>query len=87
MTYRTEKYNGAEVEVFTPCRIVRVKTEGREFKFFAQTEGISGVVIYIGHGKLDPQIKQAIQSWAIDEGIDHFKWGSDKEPDKKKNIA
>lgn len=87
MTYRTEKYNGADVEVFIPCRIVRINLSGREFKFFAQTEGTADAVIYIGHGQLNNRIKKAIELWAKNEGIKVLKWGGEKEPDKIKVIA
>lgn len=87
MTYRTENYNGADVEVFIPCRIVRIKLDGREFKFFAQTEGDEDAVIYIGHGKINSRIKTAIEMWAESEGIRTLKWGSEKKPDKKRLIA
>ena len=87
MTYQTKIFNGAEVEVFTPCRIVRVKAEGRLFKFFAQTEGTADAVIYIGHGQLNRQIKTAIKLWAENEGIKVIKWGSEKDPTKSKIVA
>ena len=87
MTYRTENYNGADVEVFIPCRIVRIKLDGRQFKFFAQTEGTVDAVIYIGHGELNSRIKTAIKLWAESEGIKVLKWGSEKDPIKSKIVA
>ena len=52
MTYSTTTHQGVVVEEYVTGRILRITHAGQSFKFFAQSEGKSGVAIYIGHGTL-----------------------------------
>lgn len=78
MTYSTTTHQGVVVEEYVTGRILRITHEGQSFKFFAQSEGKSGVAIYIGHGTLTADIKRAIRAWAAKRGVTIGSWGRDK---------
>lgn len=86
MTYKTQTFKGVVVEEYVTGRILRITHGGQIFKFFAQSEGESGIAIYIGHGNLSPQIKLAIKSWAKERGIKIGSWGKGKKLISAKSI-
>ncbi len=79
MTYSTTTHQGVVVEEYVTGRILRITHKGQSFKFFAQSEGKSGVAIYIGHGTLTSAIKRAIRAWATKTGVSIASWGDAQE--------
>lgn len=78
MTYSTTKHHGVVVEEYVTGRILRITHKGKSFKFFAQSEGESGIAIYIGHGELTLAVRRAIKAWASESGVTIGSWGRDK---------
>ena len=81
MSYQVMKLNDVEVEEYITARIVRLKTPEGMFKFIAQSEGVDGVTVYLGHGNLSLSIKSAIRQWAELRGIKHIDWGRGRDVD------
>lgn len=81
MSYQVMKLNDVEVEEYITARIVRLKTPEGMFKFVAQSEGVDGVTVYLGHGNLSPPIKVAIRQWAEIREIKHINWGRGRDVD------
>lgn len=81
MSYQVMKLNDVEVEEYITARIVRLKTPEGMFKFFAQSEGVDGVTVYLGHGNISPVVKTVMREWAAKRGIKHISWGRGKEAD------
>ncbi len=79
MYYQVTQLNDIEVEEYITARIVRLKSPEGVFKFIAQSEGVDGVTVYLGHGNLSPPIKVAIRQWAELRGIKHIDWGRGRE--------
>lgn len=81
MSYQVMKLNDVEVEEYITARIVRLKTPEGMFKFIAQSEGVDGIAVYLGHGNLSLSIKSAIRQWAKARGIKHIDWGRGRDVD------
>lgn len=79
MSYQVTQLNDIEVEEYITARIVRLKSPEGVFKFIAQSEGVDGVTVYLGHGNLSPPIKVAIRQWAELRGIKRIDWGRGRE--------
>lgn len=81
MSYQVTQLNDIEVEEYITARIVRLKSPEGVFKFIAQSEGVDGVTVYLGHGNLSPPIKVAIRKWAEIREIKHINWGRGRDVD------
>lgn len=79
MTYIAATYHGVSVQEYVTGRILRLKVGSEWFKFYAQSEGKSAIVIYIGHGQLTFRIKCALREWARDKGVSIARWGRDED--------
>ena len=86
MTYSTTTHQGVVAEEYVTGRILRITHAGQSFKFFAQSEGKSGVAIYIGHGTLTTEIKIAIRAWASKRGVTIGSWGKDRDLTNSKTV-
>jgi hypothetical protein len=79
MSYQVLKLNDVEVEEYITARIVRLKSPEGMFKFYAQSDGVDGVTVYLGHGNLSTKTKISIRAWAKARGIKHIFWGRGKD--------
>lgn len=79
MSYQVLTLNDIEVEEYVTARIVRLKLPDGMFKFFAQSVGEDSVTVYLGHGNISTEAKQAIREWAKLRGIKNIDWGRGRE--------
>ena len=86
MPYLTTQFGLINIEDYVTSRIIRIKYNDKNFKFFGQSEGENGMIIYIGHGELDFRVVAALKDWCAKNGIGYVRWGDGPEANKTINI-
>ncbi|ANB27238.1 hypothetical protein A6F57_19865 [Alteromonas stellipolaris] len=86
MPYLTSQFGSVEIEDYVSSRIIRVKYNGKVFKFFGQSEGEDGMIIYIGHGELDFRVVAALKAWCAKNKVGYVRWGDGPEANQTINI-